>query len=92
MIIGTAAMIWVGGSILIHGLHELGMHHPYKEIKAAAAGAAGLFTDAQGFVKWVVTAALDGVFGLIVGLLTIPVVTKVLAPLVAKITGKKPAH
>ncbi|MEC9104612.1 MAG: DUF808 domain-containing protein, partial [Pseudomonadota bacterium] len=32
IIVGTAAMIWVGGSILVHGLHELGWHLPYDTI------------------------------------------------------------
>jgi predicted DNA repair protein MutK len=41
-VVGTAAMVWVGGQIVIHGLHELGLHQPYEWIRdtAAAAGAA----------------------------------------------------
>ena len=38
--IGTAAMLWVGGSILVHGLHELGLHHPYEDIHHLAEAAA----------------------------------------------------
>jgi hypothetical protein len=26
--VGTAAMLWVGGGILLHGADELGLHHP----------------------------------------------------------------
>ena len=88
-IVGTAAMIWVGGAILIHGLHELGLHHPYKEIKAAASWAGGMFTQASGFASWVTTAAIDGVFGLLCGLVLIPIVTKILSPITALLTGKK---
>ncbi|SLN12174.1 DUF808 domain-containing protein [Pseudooctadecabacter jejudonensis] len=80
--IGTLAMLWVGGSILVNELHHLGFDVPYDIVKAAAAG----FT---GFVAWAITAGLDGVFGLAVGLLTIPVVTKVFKPLFG---GKKAAH
>ena len=26
--VGTLAMLWVGGSIIVHGLHDLGWHLP----------------------------------------------------------------
>ncbi|MEO0916868.1 MAG: DUF808 family protein, partial [Pseudomonadota bacterium] len=74
--IGTAAMLWVGGNIIVHGLHDLGIDWPYAPIKEAAKALGG---DA-GFVNWLVTAALDGVLGLILGLLLIPIVTKGIAP------------
>ncbi|MEL6960662.1 MAG: DUF808 domain-containing protein [Pseudomonadota bacterium] len=80
--VGTLAMLWVGGSILVNELHHLGLDWPYDPIKALASG----FT---GFVAWAITAGLDGIFGLIVGLALIPVVTKVLMPLFG---GKSPAH
>ena len=35
---------------------------------------------ASGFVKWIVTAALDGIVGLALGLLLIPVVTRAIMP------------
>ncbi|WP_296417540.1 DUF808 domain-containing protein [Pseudooctadecabacter sp.] len=79
--VGTLAMLWVGGSILVNELHHLGIDWPYAPIKAAAAG----FT---GFVAWLITAGLDGIFGLVVGLALIPVVTKILKPLFG---GKKAA-
>lgn len=50
--IGTAAMLWVGGQIILHGLHV----YPAK--------AAGL-TD--GVPGWIADAALSGVFGLALG-------------------------
>lgn len=37
---------------------------------------------AGGLVKWLITATLDGLFGLVVGILTMPVVGNVLAPLI----------
>ncbi len=87
MIIGTAAMIWVGGAIIVHGLHEMGLHHPYKEISAAAKWAGATFSSAPAAASWGVTAGLDGVFGLVVGLLTMPLVAKVIAPLYGRIKG-----
>ena len=88
MIIGTAAMIWVGGSIIIHGMHELGLHHPYVEIHHLAEIAALALPKFAGFASWFMTALCDGILGLILGLLLIPVVSKVIDPVLAKITGK----
>lgn len=59
--VGTAAMIWVGGSIIIHGLHELGLPQPYEGIHDLAEAAAQAIPAAEGFVSWFVTALLDGV-------------------------------
>jgi predicted DNA repair protein MutK len=66
--VGTAAMLWVGGNILVHGLHALGWHFPYDTIHHLAEGVGG------GFAGWLVTAAIDGVLGLMVGLALIPAV------------------
>lgn len=82
-IVGTAAMLWVGGSILVHGLHDLGIDWPYAPIKELA------HAVGDGFQGWLVTAGLDGVLGLIVGMALIPVVTRVLVPLFG---GSKAAH
>ncbi|SDZ31235.1 hypothetical protein SAMN05444004_11049 [Jannaschia faecimaris] len=72
--IGTAAMIWVGGNILVHALGQIVWHGPYDLIHAVAVAAANALPVAQGFVEWLVTAVLDGIVGLSVGLLIIPVV------------------
>ncbi|MBQ0750453.1 MAG: DUF808 domain-containing protein [Roseovarius sp.] len=78
--IGTVAMLWVGGSIIVHGLHSLGWHLPYEQIKHAAQGAAEMAGTMPGLVTWVVTAGLDGIVGLATGLALIPVVTRALVP------------
>lgn len=87
-VVGTAAMLWVGGNIMVHGLHELGVHHPYQDIHhlaemASAAVPGGL----QGLVSWGVTAFCDGILGILYGLLLIPIVTKLIAPIASKIKG-----
>lgn len=74
--VGTAAMLWVGGSILVHGAHDLGWHLPFETIKGWAA-----VVSQGGFGNWAVTAGADGLIGLAVGLVLIPVVTGVIAPL-----------
>lgn len=60
-IIGTAAMIWVGGGLLLHSGEEIGLTAPAHLVHDLAEGAGG------GAIGWVVTAALSGVLGLIVG-------------------------
>lgn len=82
-IVGTVAMLWVGGSILVHGTHDLGWHLVYDGIHGAAAA-----VGEGGFASWAVTAGLDGLIGLAVGLLLIPAVGRV----VARLTGGSAAH
>jgi predicted DNA repair protein MutK len=43
-----------------------------------------------GFLEWLVKAVLDGVFGLALGLLLIPVATKVIAPVWGAVAGLWP--
>lgn len=86
--VGTLAMLWVGGNIVIHGLHEFGLHWPYEPIHHAAEGAAEAVGSMQGLVAWAVTAFFDGVFGVVFGLLLIPVATRVVGPALALVTGK----
>lgn len=90
--VGTAAMLWVGGSIIVHGLHEFHIDEPGHTIHVLAEAAAHAVPQAEGAVKWAVTAGLDGVFGLVLGLLLIPLATRVIGPLLAAVTGKKAAH
>ncbi len=90
--VGTAAMLWVGGSILVHGLEAFHIQEPGHTIYALAESAAYAVESAAGFVKWLVTAGLYGVFGLVAGLLLIPVVTRVVGPAIAALTGGKKAH
>jgi predicted DNA repair protein MutK len=91
-LVGTLAMLWVGGSIVIHGLHEFGLHWPYEPIHHLAELAGQASPAAPGFVTWFVTATLDGIFGLVFGLLLVPFATKVLMPLVAKVKGGSAGH
>lgn len=90
--VGTLAMLWVGGNIVVHGLHELGLHEPYTTIHhLAELASANMSGGLSGMVSWAVTAACDGVLGLILGLLLIPVATRVIGPLAGMLTGKKKA-
>ncbi len=91
-VVGTAAMLWVGGSIIIHGLEEMGfatLGHWVHDLAYAAAHAVP--AAAEGFVEWLSKAALDGVLGLALGLLLIPVGEKIITPVWRAVTPKKVA-
>jgi len=90
MIVGTAAMLWVGGSIVLHGADVLGFGLLYQVIHDIAHGTAHAVHVAEGFVTWAVTAALDGIFGLALGLALIPVAEKIILP-VAKLFKRNKA-
>lgn len=87
--VGTAAMLWVGGSILVHGVKDLGWPWPYDGIHHLAILAAQQVEAADGAVTWAVTAFLDGLVGLAAGLLLIPVVAMLLLPLFNLFAGRK---
>ncbi len=77
-VIGTAAMLWVGGQIVVHGLHELHLPGPYDLIHgiehAVHEGAGGL----GGLLGWLTNAALSGVVGLVLGAVIAVLLHKVL--------------
>ena len=67
-ILGTAAMLWVGGGILVHGFEELHIltfipdtiHHLAQSAGAASGSLAGA-------VEWLVTALGGALVGLVIG-------------------------
>jgi predicted DNA repair protein MutK len=83
--LGTAAMIWVGGGIVLHGLAEFGLGWPAHALHDAGAwagaAAARAVPVAGAFAAWLVEAAGAGVAGLAIGLLAIPLASRVLSPL-----------
>ena len=91
MTVGTAAMLWVGGSIVLHGMDVLGFGQIYGIIHDIAHNVAHSVQVAQGFLTWVVTASLDGLFGLALGMLLIPVTSKVILPVWRLVRGKSAA-
>jgi predicted DNA repair protein MutK len=63
-IVGTAAMLWVGGGILVHGLHEM---HILEFIPNAVDGTAHAIAGESGFLSWLVHAIGGAIVGAIVG-------------------------
>ncbi len=66
-IIGTVAMLWVGGHLVIANLAETFWHGPYDVLHAAT----DAVESAGPVVVWVSDTAMSAVFGLILGLIII---------------------
>ena len=84
--IGTLAMLWVGGSIVLNGLEATHLWAwPYETIRQWAEAVNHAVPEAiAGFAGWLTTALADGVIGLGLGLLLVPVVTRIIGPLFSK--------
>ena len=78
--VGTAAMIWVGGGIVLHGLEVYGPPSVGAAVHAAAETAAHAFPSAAGALEWFVEAAISGVLGFLIGAAAIPIVGFAVAP------------
>ena len=66
-LIGTAAMLWVGGGIFSHGLEEFGLGivpHTIHDLAVAASNAIGA---AKGIFEWFIEALGSAVVGIVVG-------------------------
>jgi uncharacterized protein len=75
-IIGTAAMLWVGGHILLVGADELGWHTPYDlvhDVEHWFDGVPGI----GGVLAWTANTAISAVIGLGVGALVVSIVSRV---------------
>ena len=77
---GTAAMIWVGGGIMVHGLDVYGVHSLHHAIEAMGEAAAHALPLIAGAARWIATAILSGVVGLLIGAASIPLIGFVIAP------------
>ncbi len=78
-IIGTLAMAWVGGGLLVHNIAVLGWHGPEHLIDIVSKFAIGLSPSSWvGIVEWLVFAILSGIFGVIIGSIIAPMTHKIL--------------
>lgn len=71
-VIGTAAMLWVGGHILISGAADLGWHWPAETLHSFAELAGD-----NGFLAWLLDTLGSAIVGLVVGLVITAVVMSV---------------
>jgi predicted DNA repair protein MutK len=66
-VIGTAAMVWVGGQIIVHGVETFGFTTVPHWIHHTAESAAAAVPVAKGAVNWAVNAFFSGIVGVILG-------------------------
>jgi hypothetical protein len=67
--VGTIAMLWVGGGILLHGLEELGLGAPAHFAHGLQHGVEDAGGVLGGVLGWLTYAVLSAVFGLALGAL-----------------------
>jgi uncharacterized protein len=71
-LVGTVAMLWVGGHIMLQGAHDLGWHAPYDLVHVLETPFAGI-PVVGGLLAWLVNTLCSAVLGLAWGLLVIAV-------------------
>jgi uncharacterized protein len=83
--VGTIAMLWVGGHIMLQGAYDLGWHAPYDLVHVLEAPFTGI-PVVGGFLSWLVNTLCSAILGLVWGL----AVMAVLHPLLGMLPfGKK---
>ena len=75
-LVGTAAMVWVGGHILLVGADELGWHWPYSLVHDVEHEVEGI-SGVGGALAWIVNTAMSAIVGLAVGALVVVIVSRV---------------
>ncbi len=65
--VGTAAMLWVGGGILVHGAHGLGWAWPEETLHHVAVAVSSLVPFAGAILSWLTTAIGSAIVGILVG-------------------------
>jgi predicted DNA repair protein MutK len=75
-VVGTIAMLWVGGHILIAGAEELGWHWPHDVVHDAEQ----LVEDVPvigGVLAWTVNTLISAIVGFVVGNIVVEIVSRV---------------
>lgn len=83
-VIGTAAMLWVGGGIIVHGTHEIGFDALYDIAHGAEYAVAGAAGALGGFAGWFTYAAVSAIIGAVLG--------AIIAFVLHKVIGYEGAH
>jgi hypothetical protein len=65
--IGTAAMLWVGGGILLHGIEELGFKTLPHAVHETATAIAENFGPLHPLVHWLSSAIAAAIIGILIG-------------------------
>ena len=86
-VVGTFAMLWVGGHILLVGLDELGFHPPYGFVHHLSEAVAGAVPGVGGALGWIVETFFSMLLGVAVGAIVVGVVH-----LVGALRGRTDEH
>ncbi len=65
--VGTAAMLWVGGQIIVHGTHELGWDGAYDIVHGIEHAVHEATGPLGGLLGWLTNAGLSAVVGVMLG-------------------------
>lgn len=74
-IIGTAAMLWVGGHIILVGTHDLGwdgIYGPVHDLEETIHDSGGL----GGVLAWLFNTGVSAIIGLIIGVVVVGIVSR----------------
>lgn len=80
-VVGTVAMLWVGGHLVVVNLGEVGLHAPADLLH----GVDELLASFGGFVVWLSNTVMSAVAGMLIGLVVVGVVL-----LIGRMLGKRP--
>jgi uncharacterized protein len=72
-VVGVAAMLWVGGHILLVGADDLGWHAPYDLVHHVEEAVHHAAAAVGGFLGWLVNTAASAFVGLVVGAVAVAV-------------------
>ena len=79
-VVGTAAMLWVGGQIILHGMEVFGLGWLPHLIHGIADTVGSWLPVAGAAVTWIVNAAFAGVFGLALGYIIVLIHHRIVGP------------
>lgn len=88
-IVGMVAMLWVGGGIMIHGLHLLGVHGPEEMVQHAAKTLAASVPVMGGLVNWLVGAGISALLGLVIGAVVDPLARHAIVPIMKRMKNAR---
>ncbi len=72
-VVGTAAMLWVGGHILLNGVDDLGWHALYDLVHHAEEAVHDAVEGIGAALAWLVNTAASALIGLVVGAVVVAV-------------------
>ncbi len=72
--VGIAAMLWVGGHIILVGMDELGFHLIYGWVHTVEGAVGGLIPAIEGALSWLTNTLASAILGLVWGAVILTVV------------------